>query len=84
LEKRVWNVSDLDGCEVFSLEGERLGVLSDVIPSGSNDIWVVRSGPPEQKEILIPALASVVTEVDMVRRRIVVALPPGLKEIYDA
>jgi hypothetical protein len=26
----------------------------------------------------------VVTEVDMVRRRIVVALPPGLKEIYDA
>jgi 16S rRNA processing protein RimM len=83
LEKSVWKVSDLDGCEVFDAGGERLGILRDVLPSGSNDIWVVRSGPTEEKEILIPALASVVREVDPEHRRIVVALPSGLKEIYD-
>lgn len=83
MEKRSWNVSELDGCEVVSDQGEHLGILRDVLPSGSNDIWVVAPDTPGGKELLIPALASVVRDVDLVNRKITVSLPPGLKDIYD-
>jgi 16S rRNA processing protein RimM len=83
LEKQIWNVAELDGCEVFTDDGERLGVLRDVLPSGANDIWVVQSETPEQKEFLIPALTSVVKDVDLTGRKIIVSLPAGLKDLYE-
>ena len=59
-------------------EGEDLGALVDVLPTGGNDVFVVREG---EKEILIPALKSVVLSVDMDKRSITVRLPKGLREI---
>lgn len=76
-----YKVRDLAGCEVVTLEGERLGQLEDVLPSGGNDIFVVRAG---EKEILIPALKSVVHQIDLKAKRIVVNLPAGLRELYEA
>jgi 16S rRNA processing protein RimM len=73
-------VRDLDGCQVFTDQGEYLGTLKDVLPSGGNDIFVVRG---ESKEYLIPALHTVVLKIDLVAKRIDVTLPPGLREIYE-
>ena len=42
--------------------GECLGILVDVMPSGGNDIFVVQQG---LREMLIPALKSVVTRIDI-------------------
>jgi 16S rRNA processing protein RimM len=84
LTKKNWKVSDIYGSEVFSVEGEKLGKLYDVLPSGSNDIWVVRSDPPQERELLIPALADVVRDVDVDHKKIIVALPPGLRDIFES
>jgi 16S rRNA processing protein RimM len=59
---------------------ECLGILVDVLPSGGNDIFVVHQG---LRELLIPALKSVVTEINLQTRRITVNLPQGLREVYE-
>ena len=74
-----WKVSEILGFEVFDQSGERLGVLSDVILTGSNDVWVVRC---DGEEILIPALKNIVKEVNFLRKKIFVALPAGYADIY--
>ena len=77
----TWKVSDILGFEVFSQSGDRLGVLSDVISTGSNDVWVVKY---DNEEILIPALKSVVKEVNILRKKIFVVLPEGCDKIYSS
>ncbi|AKL98569.1 ribosome maturation factor RimM [Endomicrobium proavitum] len=79
LSTKKWNVSDILGFEVFSQSGDRLGVLSDVISTGSNDVWVVKY---EGEEVLIPALKSIVGEVNVLRKKIFVTLPKGFEDIY--
>ncbi|MBN1823072.1 MAG: PRC-barrel domain-containing protein [Endomicrobiales bacterium] len=83
MENNAWKASQICGSEVFDTEGNLIGVLSDILPSGSNDIWVVKTVKVSSGEILVPALKGVVKSVDTGARRIVVDLPPGLKDIYD-
>ncbi len=66
---------DLIGMEVYSTGENYLGRLTAVIPTGSNDVYVVKDG---EKEVLVPALESVVCNIDCQRRRMVVDLPEGL------
>jgi 16S rRNA processing protein RimM len=70
---------DLIGMAVFSVGGEYLGRISDIIATGANDVYVVATpeGYPV-KEILLPAIASVVLTVDEADRKIIVELPEGL------
>jgi len=77
----TYPVRDLDGCAVVTEEGETLGELKDVLGTGANDVFVVRT---EKREYLIPALKTVVLKIDLEARRITVRLPPGLREIYEA
>ena len=70
---------DLIGLSVFSSEGEYLGQVASIIATGSNDVYVVKN--PEKlknNEILIPAIESVVQEIDLERQIIRVDLPEGL------
>lgn len=58
---------DIIGCEVF--DGEKnLGVVKNVLKTGSNDVFEV-SG---EKEILIPALKSIVQKIDVANKKIFV------------
>lgn len=81
----MWQVADIVGSEVVDQSGVTLGILEDVLPSGGggNDIWVVRSPSLPKGEMLIPALKSVVLSVDPEQKKIIVNIPPGLKEIYE-
>ena len=65
---------------MFTPAGESLGQLVDVLPAGGNDVFVVRRG---DKEVLIPALKTVVQKIDLKARRIEVVLPAGLRELYE-
>lgn len=62
----------LIGLEVMTTDGRKLGTLQHIIETGSNDVYVVRAGP---EEILVPALADVIREVNLERRFMVVDLP---------
>ncbi len=53
---------DLLGLRVVTDQGENLGILVDIIATGSNDVYVVKSG---EREYLIPALEDVVREVNV-------------------
>lgn len=76
-EEKKYLVKDLAGCLVVTVEGQELGILRDVLPTGANDVYVVGEG---KEEVLIPALKSVVLSIDLENRRIEVTLPNGLIE----
>jgi len=69
-------IFDIVGLEVFTIAGERLGVVSRVLRTGANDVYVVRG---DDEELYLPALKSVVRAIDLEARRMVVVLPEGLR-----
>jgi 16S rRNA processing protein RimM len=72
LGEGAWYVFDLVGCAVYQAGGERLGELREVLETGSNDVYVVRDPARPGGDLLVPALRSVVKEVDVAAKRIVV------------
>ena len=62
--------------EVYTSEGEHLGHISEIVETGSNDVYVVTRG---NQEILIPSLDDVIQTVDVDAHRMVVELPQGLR-----
>ncbi|MGQ9497293.1 MAG: ribosome maturation factor RimM [Desulfotomaculales bacterium] len=69
-------IFDIVGLDVFTVEGERLGVVSRVLRTGANDVYVVQG---DGEEMYVPALKSVVRAIDLEAHRMVVALPEGLR-----
>lgn len=68
-------IFQLMGLAIYE-EERYLGKLTDVLKTGSNDVFVVKT--PDEKEIYLPALKSVITRVDFNSGRIEVKIPPGL------
>lgn len=76
LEPDTYYWADISGMSVVSADGRPLGTVTSLIETGSNDVYVVRT--PDGGEILIPAIASVVLEIDLNRKIMRVELPDGL------
>jgi len=76
LEADTYYWADIEGMSVVSDDGCAIGVVSSLIETGSNDVYVVQA--PDGGEILIPAIASVVLEIDLNRKIMRVNLPEGL------
>jgi len=81
LEDEVYYWADLIGMDVFTNDEDYLGRVAEIIPTGANDVYVVRTleGNP-LKEFLIPAITSVVLDIDVAHQRMRVELPDGLIE----
>jgi len=70
---------DIIGLSVFSVAGEYIGRVTSIMPTGSNDVYIVKDvAGGRQKETLIPALASVVVSIDLEKKIMQVDLPDGL------
>jgi len=67
---------ELFGFHVLDESGSSLGELVEIIKTGANDVYVVRNA--SGKEILLPAIPSVILETDPSRREIRVHLLEGL------
>lgn len=78
LPKDSYFIFDIIGCKVYEENGSLLGEIKDVLETGSNDVYVVQD--ENKKEILIPALKSVVREINIQDKKVVVILPEGLIE----
>lgn len=74
--KDEYFIADLIGMSVCEENGESIGVLTDVIQTGANDVYVVKT--PEGKEYLFPAIKECVLGVDMEERKVTVHIMPGL------
>ena len=76
-EKGSYYWHQIIGLDVFTVDDRRLGRVAAIIPTGSNDVYVVRDG---KKEVLIPAIDSVVVDMDLTHKVLRVDLPEGLEE----
>ena len=63
--------SDLVGLEIVTRQGRRLGRIVEVIAPGANDVYMGRA--EDGAEILVPAVAHAVLEVDLDAGRMTVA-----------
>ncbi len=63
--------ADLLGLRAETPEGKALGIVSEVLRAGETDVLVVRADG-SREELLFPAIASVVRQVDIPGGRIVV------------
>jgi 16S rRNA processing protein RimM len=82
LEEGAYWVHEIIGLEVESEDGRHLGEIADVIFTGANEVYVVRTPPTVNRgrELLLPAIDDVVRAVDLPANRMVVHLLPGLLE----
>jgi 16S rRNA processing protein RimM len=78
LEEGEYFEHQILGLGVWTLAGERLGTVEEIIYTGANEVYVVRGLGAGQQEILIPAIEGVVQQVDLMAGRLVVELPHGL------
>lgn len=62
----------LIGMQVVDRQGQSIGKISEILKTGANDVYVVASQLFPQKEILIPAIKSVIVKIDIAKKRMVV------------
>lgn len=76
LEKGAYFIVDLIGLEVYTEEGELLGILKEVLQPGANDVYVVED--EANKQILLPVIPEVVKNIDIEGKKVIVKLMAGL------
>ena len=67
---------DILGLHVCTLDGRELGTIVDIIVTGSNDVYSIRT--PSGSQILIPAIKDVIKRIDLIRRTMHIDPLPGL------
>ena len=68
--------ADLIGMDVLLENGEKFGVLRDVMETGANDVYIVDRVDGE--EVLLPAIHDCVLDVDVEKNTMTVHLMKGL------
>lgn len=66
------------GLKVFTIDDQFLGEVADVMRTGSNDVYVVSN---QSKEVLIPAIESVIVKIDLEKQEMRVNPPEGLLDL---
>jgi len=61
-------VTDIIGCMVYDTKEAPIGKISDVIFTGSNDVYWIKGEP----EVLIPALKKIVVNIDVKNKKIII------------
>jgi len=68
---------EIEGLAVFDEEGQPYGVIEEIIPTGSNDIYVVRNG---DQEWMLPMIDTVVKSIDLEQKKLIFHRIEGLIE----
>ena len=76
LKKDEYFIADLIDMQVVLEDGTLLGILTDVMKTGANDVYCVDS--EKYGEVLLPAIGECILDVDVEGRKMTVHLMPGL------
>lgn len=68
---------ELQGCEVETVEGGKIGRVREVMRTGGTEVLLIDGS---SRELMIPFAGSICIEVDVGNKRIVVDPPEGLLE----
>jgi len=69
---------DIIGCKAVSEDGETLGVITDILRPGANDVWVLKR--TNGKLAYIPYIEDVVKQVDIGEKVVTIHVMEGLLE----
>lgn len=69
-------ICDIIGLRVFTENGEFLGKIEDVLQTGANDVYVVKT--EKGRQILVPAIKQVVKKIDLKNNEMIVQLMEGM------
>lgn len=73
LPEGQYYIFQLIGLAAFDESGVQLGLLTDVLKTGCNDVYVIKTD--DSKELLIPAIDRYIRLVDLSERRLVIEVP---------
>ncbi len=76
LPENSYFIVDLIGLTVYTDDNIELGNIVDVYSTGANDIYVVKN--ELGKQVLLPAIADVIQNVDIENKKMIVHLIEGL------
>lgn len=76
LRRNEYFIADLIGMRVIDEEEKEVGVLTDVIETGANDVYVVEM--TDGGEVLLPAIRQCILDVDIEARLMRVHIMEGL------
>lgn len=77
LPKGQYYYHQIVGLDVVTVDGETLGKIKEIMPTGANDVWVVAR--PQKKDLLLPNIPDVVKKVDLKAHKVTVELMEGLE-----
>jgi len=77
LPEDTYYIHDIIGLSVFNEQSQHLGEIVDVMVLPANDVYVMRMG---KREVLLPAVKSVVKEVSVKERKMIIHVIDGLVE----
>lgn len=69
---------ELIGCDVESVDGTSIGVVSEVLKTGGVEVLVIAGA---EREYMVPMAHAICVEVDIERKRIRIDPPEGLLEL---
>ncbi|NLJ97128.1 MAG: ribosome maturation factor RimM [Clostridiales bacterium] len=76
LKENEYFIYDLIDSKVFTEDGKELGILTEVLTTAANDVFVVKT--EDKKEILLPFIEECILDVDISNKTIIVHLMDGL------
>ncbi len=79
LDEGEYFIADLLGLTVITEEGEILGELKDVLQTGANDVYIIKS--QTNKELLIPAIKDCIRAIDLKNKTMTIHVLEGLLEV---
>ena len=68
------------GLKVYLDTGECVGSISRIIPTGANDIYVVKKG---EKEVYIPAVYEVIKKIDLENGNMTISPMEGMLDLNE-
>lgn len=70
LEEDEYFISDMIGIDVYTVDGDLVGKLDDVLQYSANDVYVIKG--LEGQEYMIPAMVRFVPTLDMNERKMII------------
>ena len=76
LEEDEYFIYDIMDAQVVDEEGKEIGTLVEVLATGANDVYVVKT--PQGKEILMPVIDECILDIDFDNKVVTAHIMPGL------
>lgn len=71
---------ELIDLRVYQDTGKYLGIIKEIFPTGSNDVYVVKQN---DSEFLIPAVHEVVKKIDLDKGEMIISVMDGLLDLNE-